>query len=255
MVGRTWRSWAAVAVLLLFGVLRMPLEQGMHRQWEHLHVQAERVDSGVREQLGQLSFVAALGGLRSLVASFLALEAYLAWENVDWDRLEELYRLITELQPRNTAYWDEGGWHLGLNASAFYRESVELAPAVREKLMRTYIAKGRAFYLDGIRHNPDDFLLCERLALFLRIRDQDPCEVAQYYARAASFAEAPAYARRFAAYALSECPGREREAYYQLANLYREDEANRVPTLLEKLGTLEKQLDIPLSQRLGPGAE
>ena len=51
--------------------------------------------------------------------------------------------------------------------------------------------------------------------------------------------------KRFAAYELSYCEGREREAYERLHQLYNMGEDERLPTLISRLKFLENQLNIP----------
>jgi len=61
---------------------------------------------------------------------------------------------------------------------------------------------------------------------------------------------APRYDRRFSAYELSYCEGREREAYERLRQLYDEGEKERLPTLITRLKFLEDKLEIPQDQRI-----
>jgi len=61
---------------------------------------------------------------------------------------------------------------------------------------------------------------------------------------------APSYDRRFSAYELSYCDGREREAYERLRELYDEGEKERLPTLITRLKFLENKLGIPQDQRI-----
>ena len=67
---------------------------------------------------------------------------------------------------------------------------------------------------------------------------------------AAALPGALSYEKRFAAYELSHCEGREREAYEHLRRLYDLGENERLPTLLSRLKDLEIKLDIPLDQRI-----
>jgi hypothetical protein len=62
------------------------------------------------------------------------------------------------------------------------------------------------------------------------------------------------YNRRFSAYELSYCEGREREAYERLRQLYDESKKERLPTLIRRLKFLEDKLGIPQEQRI-PEAE
>jgi len=61
---------------------------------------------------------------------------------------------------------------------------------------------------------------------------------------------APSYDRRFSAYELSYCEGREREAYQRLRQLYDEGEKERLPTLITRLKFLQTKLNIPPNQRI-----
>ena len=56
--------------------------------------------------------------------------------------------------------------------------------------------------------------------------------------------------KRFAAYELSHCEGREREAYDRLSALHTAGESERLPTLIRLLKDLEIKLAIPPAQRI-----
>jgi hypothetical protein len=58
------------------------------------------------------------------------------------------------------------------------------------------------------------------------------------------------YNRRFSAYELSYCEGREREAYQRLRQLYDEGEKERLPTLITRLKFLQTKLNIAPDQRI-----
>ena len=238
-----------VAIICGFGAARIPLERGLEEDWRERDLLPERLELGVRERLGQMSFVAAFGGFRSLVASFLSLEAYTAWENVDWAKLESTYDLITVLQPRVGAYWEEYGWHLAYNARGYYLYDSETRLALRHHLAETYLDKGQAVLREGIRYNPKDYLLYVRLGEVLRSKAEDHCAAAEVLEVAALLETAPDYLRRFAAYEISECPGREREAYEALLALYREGPEHHKPTLLANLSRVEKELGISPDER------
>ena len=62
--------------------------------------------------------------------------------------------------------------------------------------------------------------------------------------------EAAPWDRRFSAYELSYCEGREREAYDRLRSLYNEGEKERLPTLIKRLKFLEDKLDTPQDERV-----
>ena len=238
-----------IAIICGVGAIRVPLESALEEEWRERGLLPARLELGLRERLGQMSFVAALGGLRSLVASFLSLEAYTAWENVDWGKLESAYDTITVLQPRVGAYWEEYGWHLAYNARGFYLYDSKTRLALRHHLAETYLKKGKAVLREGIHYNPKDHLLYVRLGEVLRAKEGDHCAAADVLREGALLETAPDYLRRFAAYELSECPGREREAYEALLALYREGVEHHKPTLLASLARTEAKLGISPDER------
>ena len=58
------------------------------------------------------------------------------------------------------------------------------------------------------------------------------------------------YVKRFAAYELSYCEGREREAYERLRQLYNMSKNERLPTLIKRLKFLEEKLGVPPEERI-----
>jgi hypothetical protein len=88
------------------------------------------------------------------------------------------------------------------------------------------------------------------MARLYRDKYKDHERAAEFFEKAAALPGAPSYAQRFAAYELSYCEGREREAYERLHALYAAREIERLPTLIRRLKDLEIKLDIPLDQRI-----
>src|SRR5256885_12390459 len=100
------RALALILALLLFGAARVPLEHRLMETHRELHFRAVDFNLDLREQLGQLGFVAALSGFRSLVADALFLQAHVAWGRTEWSRVLFLFRLGTTLQPRATLFFE-----------------------------------------------------------------------------------------------------------------------------------------------------
>ncbi|MGI9088187.1 MAG: hypothetical protein ACR2HH_10685 [Chthoniobacterales bacterium] len=238
--------------LLAFGGLRLPLEHALYL--EHIRrglPSPPPLDLSLREQIGQLGFVAALGGFRSLVADYLFIQAHVAWERTDWSRLLLLLREVTTLQPHAILFWDIAAWHMAWNAStAALNNPAQPRAALRIKAQREYFDLGKDFLERGITNNPDHPQLYLALARLYREKYQDHARAAEYFALAAEKPGAPSYAKRFAAYELSDCPGRERPAYEQLLALYQQGERERLPTLIKRLKFLEDKLNIPRDQRI-----
>jgi tetratricopeptide (TPR) repeat protein len=243
---------AAVFLALLFvGAVRLPVEHALWKSRAQHNLQLTTPGADLREQVGQLGFVAALSGFRAIVADLLFIQAHVAWENTDWPRVLLLFRQITTLQPRTILFWDMAAWHMAWNAStAALNDPHQPRLALRIKAQREYIEIGRDFLERGIRNNPDKPQLYEALARLHRDKLRDHARAAEFFAKAAEKPGAPSYAKRFAAYELSYCEGREEEAYTRLRQLYDLGENERVPTLIRRLKFLEDKLNIAPGQRI-----
>jgi hypothetical protein len=242
-----------LGVLLVFGLARLPVERSLETASRAANLRTASLDIGLREQIGQLSFAAALGGFRSLVAAFLWIEAHTAWEQTAWGRMAGLFQSVTSLQPRSLVYWDLASWHMAWNASVAARENPrEPSEFLRRRAEAEYHRLGRDFLERGIANNPDRHLLHERLGIMLRDKFADHCGAADAFAAAAARPEAPPYVKRLAAYELAQCAGREREAYEQLRAIYLLGEEERLPRVLTLLHELETKLGIPAADRLAP---
>ncbi len=250
---RSAATWALViAGLLLFGLARLPLERGLEAQHRAAGLRTANLDLGLRDQIGQLSYAAALSGFRSLVAAFLWIEAHTAWEQTAWGRMAGLFQSVTSLQPRSLIYWDLASWHMAWNAAVAARENPkEPSEFLRQRAEREYHRLGREFLEQGIANNPDQYLLHERLGILLRDKLSDHGGAADAFARAAEMEGAPAYVKRLAAYELAECEGREKEAYERLRKIYNLGEDERLPRVLTLIRELEEKLAIPASERVG----
>lgn len=242
-----------VAALLVFGAVRLPLERSLETAHREANLRAASLDIGLREQIGQMAYAAALSGFRSLVAAFLWIEAHTAWEQTAWGRMAGLFQSVTALQPRSLVYWDLSSWHMAWNASVAARENPgEPSEFLRRRAEREYHEIGRDFLRRGIANNPDSYLLQERLGIMLRDKFADHCAAAEAFAKAAALPKAPPYVKRLAAYELASCEGREREAYEELRTIYLLGEEERLPRVITLINELEAKLEIPAADRLAP---
>lgn len=249
------RGGIVLAIVLVFGALRLPLEHRLALEHRALHFQSVEFSLNLREQIGQLAFVAALSGFRSLVADVLFIQAQAAWEDTAWGRVLLLFRQATTLQPRSVLFWDMAAWHMAWNASAAVLHDQSIPrQALRIRAQREYFAIGKDFLERGIRNNPDKPQLYESLARLYRDKYNDRLHASEMYAQAAGLPEAHSYDRRFAAYELSYCEGREREAYEELFRLYHLGPQERLPTLIARLKFLENKLNIPQPRRIPEAA-
>jgi hypothetical protein len=247
------RGLIALAVLIVVGAVKLPLERSLVALRRQEHFLGVQFNLDLREKIGQLGFMAALSGFRAIVADALFIQAYTAWENTEWGRMLWLFRQVTTLQPRVLLFWDTAAWHMAWNASvAAMNDQNQPRLALRVKAQREYFALGKDFLERGIKNNPDRPDLYEALARLYKEKYKDHERASEYYAKAAAVPGARTFDRRFSAYELSYCDGREREAYERLLSLYNEGEKERLPTLISRLKFLEEKLAIPQEERI-PG--
>jgi tetratricopeptide (TPR) repeat protein len=162
-----------------------------------------------------------------------------------------LFRQITTLQPRATLFWDMAAWHMGWNASvAAFNDRTQPRLALRVKAQREYFALAKDFLQRGIQNNPDKAQLYESLATLYKEKYKDHERASEFFAKAAAVPGARSYDRRFSAYELSYCEGREQAAYERLRQLYDEGEKERLPTLISRIKFLENKLDVSQDQRI-----
>jgi tetratricopeptide (TPR) repeat protein len=242
-------KYAVLAVaLLVFGAARMPFEAGLNRKLRDVGLFPPPLEIGTRERIGQTSSAVALGGLRTLVATFLNLRAFTYFTEQRWDDVAGTFGMIVDLAPRTRYYWETGAWHMAYNAAAYYLNDSGLPPLRRREAWRSSILKGRAFLERGIRNNPDDWSILANLGFLLSDSNKlhafrDPNEAfaaaADAYRRAHETGNALPYVRRAWLYALARVEGREDEALSLARNLYADGPQNRTPTLMVLLFVLE----------------
>lgn len=245
------RTLVALAILVALGWIKLPIERNLAALHRREHFRGVEFNLDLREKIGQLGFVAALSGFRAIVADALFIQAHTAWERTEWGRILLLFRHITTLQPRVLLFWDMAAWHMAWNASvAAMNDHTQPRLALRVKAQREYFALGKDFLEHGIKNNPDRPQLYEALARLYKEKYKDHERASESYARAAPLPGAATYDRRFSAYELSYCEGREREAYERLRSLYDEGQKERLPTLISRLKFLEDKLKIPQEERI-----
>ncbi|MEY3897881.1 MAG: hypothetical protein RLZZ214_3402 [Verrucomicrobiota bacterium] len=233
--------------LLAFGAARMPYEAGLAKELRNAGLTPPPMKIGTRDKIGQTSSAVALGGLRTLVATFMNLRAFSFFQEQRWDDLAETFDTIVDLAPHTRYYWETGSWHLAYNAASYYMNDSKLPSLRRREAWRASILRGRAFLERGIRNNPTDWSLSASLGFLLSDTNKfhafrDPNEAfaaaAEAYRRAADTGNALPYVRRSELYALARVAGKEKEALALARSLYAESK-NRTPTLLILLFILE----------------
>ncbi len=239
-MNRWRRPLILVSALLVAGAVRMPVEAAFTRQLRATGLLAAPLPIATRDKIGQTGAAVALGGLRTLVATFLNLRAFTFFTERRWDDVADTFNTIVDLAPRTSYYWETGAWHQAYNASSYYLNDSNLPPLRRDAAWRDSVLKGRGFLERGIRNIPGDpklnaylgFLLTDRnKSRAFRDADATFAAAAAAYQIAADAADALPYLRRFQLYALARVPSREAEALALARTLY-QTRANRTPTLV-----------------------
>ncbi len=242
---KAYRKHVILALgLLAAGGLRMSWEAPLTREFRSDGLLAKPVETATREKIGQTSAAVALGGLRTLVATFLNLKAFSHFEAREWSELAETYDLIVDLAPNTPYYWTTGGWHLAYNSASDYLTRTDLPALRRREAWRDSIRRGRAFFERGTRLNPDEPSIQAELGALLSNSNKllDFPAAAAAYKAAADTGKAFPYVRRGECLALARIPGRELEALDLARRLYA-DPHNRLPTLCCVRFALESHAD------------
>jgi hypothetical protein len=244
----TWKILLLLVALLVFGAVRMPFEAKLGSELRDARLFPPPLEIGTREKIGQTSSAVALGGLRTLVATFLNLRAFTFFTEQRWDDVESTFETIVDLAPQTSYYWDTGSWHMAYNAASYYLNDSKLPVLRRREAWRSSILKGRAFLERGVRNNPDDWNLLASLGFLLSDSNKfpafrDPNETfaaaADAYRKSAETGKALSYVKRSWFYSLARVDGRESEALALGRSLYDAGMQNRTPTLLMLLLVLE----------------
>ena len=241
------RNGILILSVLAFGAVRMPFEAKLAEQLTTARLSPVTLAIGTRDKIGQTSSAVALGGLRTLVATFINLRAFSFFQEQRWDDLANSFDTIVDLAPRTSYYWETGSWHSAYNAASYYLNDTQLPALRRREAWRLAIANGRAFLERGVRNNPKDpglltalgFLLSDanKLQAF-RDRNQTFAAAAAAYHRAADLDKVAPYVRRAELYSLARVLGQEPAALALAQSLYRQSQ-NRTPTLVILLLVLE----------------
>ncbi|TLD71427.1 hypothetical protein FEM03_07830 [Phragmitibacter flavus] len=257
-MNRALRSPRLLGVLLflMMGIVKLPLENHLSHSLRDQKLIPNPPALSLRDSLGQMGFAATLGGLRSLVASITYLQAYVAFERVEWGKVDSLMTLTTLLQPLEPSYWDEASWHMAYNAASNYLNDEKIRAALRQKLFRDHVQRGINILNEGLKFLPNHPRLLIKLGDIYNTesparRSPDGRKAAEYYL-AAHANGAQGFYERIAAYELAKFEDRpsQQQAYDILKRYYDQDTFN--PTMRRLLPELEEKLQIPAIQRIDP---
>lgn len=243
----------ALALLALGGMALYPLSSTLQRAEREagLSMPLPAFADGRDALAEQLSFFT-LGGLRSLAAEILTLDATSAWMERDWSRAERRWQMITTLCPQRPNYWISASRDMAINAAADAMNDSGLSLREQENLARSYFARGERFLQDGIAHNPDSALLYMNLGdLYTNLhRRPDFAKAAAAYHKAVELGASALY-RRQEFYSLCRIRGREQDAWKLGRELY-ETPQQRMPSLKCLLFVLQNKVHVDEHEKLSP---
>jgi tetratricopeptide (TPR) repeat protein len=243
-----------VLILLAFGALKVPLEDRLTLTLRAGGLQLAPPQLGWQENFGQM-MLSTLGGLRNVVASITYLQAFTAaFDDRDWGTADTLMTMTTRLQPTEPIYWDHASWFMAFNAASSYLRDKNRRFADRQIKYRDHVQRGISILEEGLRYNPGNPLLLQRLGEIYRERQPDPRLSAKYFLEAYEHGAASFY-ERAAAYQMVQLSDRAswEKAYEILKRYYDEDKRYRsMASILRDLPILEKRLNIPEKDRIHP---
>jgi len=249
-IRRLPRWLLVLAGLACFGLARGPFEERARAQLVEAHLLLPPLTEDAVQHLNQSALMGSLGGLRSLVSTYLSLKAFDHFSYKEWEDLRRTYRIVTSLEPRDENHWRDVVWHLGINATANMEIDESLPLFERRRRFDDYALSAVAFAEEGLVQNPESSLIRQQLAEVYREKLRDNCAAARVYGEMIGLPGTLGFIRRFHGYFMARCPGQEEEAYHYLFELYHEGEHQRLPTLIKELKILEEKLGIPYPQRI-----
>ncbi len=243
----------AVAMLVAGGALLLPLSHTLQRTELEGGLRLPPPDARETDALGQQLFLFTLGGLRSLSAEILALDATTAWSQGDWPRLARRWKSITTLCPHRVNYWVRASRDMHVNATSAVSNDKRLDERERMRQAKLYLAEGEDFLREGIANNPGEPTLYARLGdLYSDIyRRPQYAKAVDAYREAIRLGASDSFYRRQIFYNLSRIRGCEQEAWALGRQLFAEP-TQRVPSVRCLLFVLQNYLGehIPAAERL-----
>ncbi len=252
---KTLHLLLACALLVAGGALLLPASERLQQAEQAAGLRLPPPDARETDTLGQQLYLFSLGGLRSLSAEILALDATTAWTEGDWPRLAKRWKSITTLCPHRINYWIRASRDMYVNAASALSRDKRLDERERIRQSLLYLAEGERFLLEGIANNPDEPTLYARLGdMYSDVyRRPQYGKAVEAYRHAIRLGASASFYERQIFYNLCRIRGREPEAWELGRRLY-EDERQRVPSLLCLLYVLENRLGegVPAAERLTP---
>ena len=245
-------TWLSAAVLLIFGGMLLNRQAQRVRAHElavGLQLPPPPTTADTRDRLSRQLSLFAMGGLRSLAAEILAMDATSAWLQQDWTRARKRWGQITTLCPHRPSYWSRAARDMAKNAVAYVYSNKGLSEHARATQAKEYLDAAEQFYLQGLAANPDSLLLQLDLAGYYEDLARRPhfTKAVEAYRKALDMGASDMY-ERWVFYNLCRIRGREQEAW-ELGRALFKRQRHHTPSVRCLLFALQHKLNIPAEQR------
>lgn len=245
---------AFVVVSLLVGLTLRPLHDSVASDFHPGTLEIHFED--LEPALGEGFMLAFFGGLRSVLADLMWIQAYIYWEEKDIPKTESTLAIVTTLKPDSTYFWLNAARIIALDMPAWIFQQYDprgIVPELVERRVRAEQAQIAIDFLEGaFRHLPNHPLILVEQGRLHYFGRSDPEAAAELYGKAALLPNAPFYAGRLHAILLENL-NREEEAYRFLVKYYQtlpEDHPSaQKPRIRAWIESLEDLLNIPAEER------
>ncbi len=252
---RKAKSYALAAAALLGGgaLLGIPSHH-IYQQQVKQDLQPPLSKLGNSDILTQQLAFFTLGGLRSLAAEIMTLEATDAWSKKDWPRALRRWEQATTLAPRRINYWLHAAHDMAYNATASVQNDPRLSPAEQNTEFDRYLKLGENFLLKGAAVNPDNWQIRRTLADLYDSEYHKPNYRKAVEARKQALSlGAPDSQKRFLFYDICRVKGMEAEAWKLGRELFNDPEQH-TPSLCSLLFVLQHRIQVPADEALSADA-
>lgn len=244
----------AMATLIGGGWLLSVPANKLYQQQVEQDLQPPPQELRMADALSQQLAFFTLGGLRSLAAEIMTLEATDAWSQKDWPRALSRWESATTLAPRRVNYWLHAAHDMAYNATASVASDPRLSPTEQTAEFDKYLQLGENFLQKGAACNPNNWrLLCTLADLYDSEHHKPDYRKAVAARQRGIELGAPASQLRFLFYDMSRVKGMEAEAWKLGRRLF-DDAEQRTPSLCSLLFVLQHRIQVPAEEALSADA-
>ena len=247
-----------VFILVLTGVAGNWAVSGA---WNKIREDQPALDlRAVEGGLGHGLTLGLLGGFRSVTADFLWLANNLAWERQDLSETTRLIELTTAVDPQPLYFWINGSRMIAYDMPVWRQDAAGASgrTTVAAQIDQEQADQALQYLNTARRFHPKSPALLVEMANIRLNRLHDIGGAAELYRDAALLPDAPRYAARIYGELLKR-QGRLHEALEWLKQVYATLNPGRPEDLadvvLDRIRTLEQQLQVPEKERFRPDSK